>query len=175
MKIKFQKQPSRDILRKRCPENMKKITGENPCRSALQLYLNQTSAWVLSCILTAYFQNTFSQEHFWMAASVCCWNWIRCNGWGASSNCWAIEQSSVKNSRFHKAFLKKRACKVVADFNLWRESLLNWIFYPVASRYTWVYNFKKIGHHCRCFPVSFGKCFKTIFFNPLMPGNFLRI
>ena len=36
---------------------------------ALQLYWNRTSAWVLSCKFTAYFQNTFSQEHLWMAAS----------------------------------------------------------------------------------------------------------
>ena len=37
---------------------------------ALQLYWNHTSAWVFSCKFAAYFQNNFSQEHLWVAASV---------------------------------------------------------------------------------------------------------
>ena len=36
---------------------------------ALQLYWNRTSASVLSCKLTVYFKNTFSEEHLWTAAS----------------------------------------------------------------------------------------------------------
>ena len=36
---------------------------------ALQLYLNHTSASVFSCKFAAYFQNTFSLEHSWRAAS----------------------------------------------------------------------------------------------------------
>ena len=36
---------------------------------ALQLYWNRISAWMFSCKLAAYFQNTFSYEHLWMAAS----------------------------------------------------------------------------------------------------------
>ena len=36
---------------------------------ALQLYWNQTSAWVFSCKFAAYFQNTFTQKHLWRAAS----------------------------------------------------------------------------------------------------------
>ena len=36
----------------------------------LQLYWNRTSAWVVSCKFAAYFHNTFSQEHLWVAASV---------------------------------------------------------------------------------------------------------
>ena len=35
-----------------------------------QLYWNHTPAWVLSCKFAAYFQNTLSQEHFWVTASV---------------------------------------------------------------------------------------------------------
>ena len=51
------------------------FTGEHPCRSdfnkvPLQRYWNRTSAWVFSCKFAAYFQNTFSQEHLWIAASV---------------------------------------------------------------------------------------------------------
>ena len=36
---------------------------------AKQLYRNHTSAWVFSCNFAVYFQNTFSEEHLWMAAS----------------------------------------------------------------------------------------------------------
>ena len=36
---------------------------------AKQLYWNRTSAWVFSCKFDAYFQNTFSAEHLWVAAS----------------------------------------------------------------------------------------------------------
>ena len=36
---------------------------------ALQLYWNRISAWVFSCKFAAYFQNTFFQEHLWVAAS----------------------------------------------------------------------------------------------------------
>ena len=36
---------------------------------ALQLYQNHTSVWVFSYKFAAYFQNTFSQECLWMAAS----------------------------------------------------------------------------------------------------------
>ena len=38
---------------------------------ALQLYWNHTSTWLFSCKFAAYFQNTFSQEHLWTAASYC--------------------------------------------------------------------------------------------------------
>ena len=35
-----------------------------------QLYWNHTSAQVFSCKFAAYFQKTFSQERFWVTASV---------------------------------------------------------------------------------------------------------
>ena len=38
---------------------------------AKQLNWNYTSVWVFSCIFAAYFQNIFSYEHVWRAASVC--------------------------------------------------------------------------------------------------------
>ena len=38
-------------------------------KADLQLYSNQTSAWVFSCKFAAYFQNTFYQERLWMTAS----------------------------------------------------------------------------------------------------------
>ena len=37
---------------------------------ALQFCRNRTSAWLFSYKFAAYFQNTFSQEHIWTAASV---------------------------------------------------------------------------------------------------------
>ena len=37
---------------------------------AKQLYWNHTSAWEFSCIFASYFQNTFSYEHVWSAASI---------------------------------------------------------------------------------------------------------
>ena len=36
----------------------------------LQRYWNRTSEWVFSCKFATYFQNTFSQEPLWRAASV---------------------------------------------------------------------------------------------------------
>ena len=36
----------------------------------VRFYWNHTSAWVFSCKFAAYFQNTFSQEHLWTAASI---------------------------------------------------------------------------------------------------------
>ena len=36
---------------------------------AKQLYRNRTSAWVFFCKFAGYFQNIFSQEHLWAAAS----------------------------------------------------------------------------------------------------------
>ena len=36
---------------------------------AKQRYWNHTSAWVFSCKFATYFQNTFSSEQPWMAAS----------------------------------------------------------------------------------------------------------
>ena len=35
----------------------------------MQLYWNRTSAWVFYCKFAGYFQNTFSKEHLWVAAS----------------------------------------------------------------------------------------------------------
>ena len=45
---------------------------------AKQLYWNRTSAWVFSCKFAAYFQNTFSQEHLWVAAFE--WNVFKSKG-----------------------------------------------------------------------------------------------
>ena len=38
-------------------------------KNIIQLYWNCTSAWMFSCKFAAYFQNSFSQEHLWTAAS----------------------------------------------------------------------------------------------------------
>ena len=63
--VKIQKQSRRGVPRKRCSENMQQLCNEI---NKLQLYWNRTSAWVF-CKFASYFQNTFSQEHLWVAAS----------------------------------------------------------------------------------------------------------
>ena len=74
-KNSFQKQPSRAVLRIRCSENIQEIYLRKPMpkcnfsKVAKQLYWNRTATWAFSCKSTAYFQNTFSQEHLWRAAS----------------------------------------------------------------------------------------------------------
>ena len=71
----MQKQPSRSVLRKRCSENMQQINRGTSMplwdfnKVAKKLYWNHTLEWVFSCIFAAYLQNTFSEEHLWMAAS----------------------------------------------------------------------------------------------------------
>ena len=49
-----------------------KFTGEYPCQSVISIKLqsNHISAWVFYCKFATYFQNTFSYEHLWVAASV---------------------------------------------------------------------------------------------------------
>ena len=72
----IQKQPLRDVPQKSCSENMQQIcrrTSMPKCdfnKVAKQLYWDRTLAWVFSCKFAAYFQNTFSLEHLWVAASV---------------------------------------------------------------------------------------------------------
>ena len=62
----WQKQPSRDVLRKGCSENMQQIYRRKPIpkcdfnKVALQLYSNPSSVWVLSCKFAACFPHTFS-------------------------------------------------------------------------------------------------------------------
>ena len=60
-----QKQPSRDVLRKRCSRNMQQIYRRTPMskcdfnKIAKQLYWNHTSAYVFSCKFATYFRTTF--------------------------------------------------------------------------------------------------------------------
>ena len=74
--IALEKQTSRGILIRRCCENMKHTYRRTPMskwdynKAALHLYWNNTSAWVLSCKLTAYFQNTSLKEQLWRVAFV---------------------------------------------------------------------------------------------------------
>ena len=48
----------------------RKFTGEHPWRSAICNFIKITWVFVFSCKFVAYFQNTFSEEHLWTAASV---------------------------------------------------------------------------------------------------------
>ena len=71
----MQKQPSIGVLMKRCSENIQQIDKRTPMpkcdfnKVAKQLCWNHISACVLSCQFAAYFQNNFSKEHLWRAAS----------------------------------------------------------------------------------------------------------
>ena len=70
----LQKQSSRGVLRKKCPEKRNKFTLEHPGQSVISVKLLATLlkshlAWVLSCKFAAYFQNTFSSENLWRATS----------------------------------------------------------------------------------------------------------
>ena len=71
----IQNQPSRGVCKKSYTENMQQIYKRTlmlKCdvnKVALQFYWNHTSAWVLFFKYVTYFQNTFSHEHHWMAAS----------------------------------------------------------------------------------------------------------
>ena len=71
----IQKQSPTGVSRRRCSENMQQIYRRTPMskcdfsKVALQLYWNHISVWVFSCHFAGYFQNTFSEEHFWVAAS----------------------------------------------------------------------------------------------------------
>ena len=75
---KYLKQPFRGVLRKKCSDNMQQIYRRTPLpkcnfnKVAKQLYYNNTSARVFSFKFASYFQNTFSWEHLWMAASEMC-------------------------------------------------------------------------------------------------------
>ena len=46
-----------------------KFTGEHPYGSAILIKLQSNFIGVFSCKFAAYFQNIFSTEHLWMAAS----------------------------------------------------------------------------------------------------------
>ena len=73
-RLPIHKQPFRDVLSKRCSENIHQIYKRIPIpkcdfdKVGKQPYWNHTSALVFSYKLAAYFQNTFYQEHLWMAA-----------------------------------------------------------------------------------------------------------
>ena len=58
-KLFLQKQPFRGVLRKMCPENAQK-TPMSKCDFNKVAKQNHNLAWVLSCRLAVYFQNTFS-------------------------------------------------------------------------------------------------------------------
>ena len=66
----IQKQPPRGVLKKSVLKICSKFTGEHLCRRVILIKMqSNSSAWVLCCKFAAYFQNTFSYEHLWVAAS----------------------------------------------------------------------------------------------------------
>ena len=69
------KQPSRGVLEKRCSKNMQQIYRRTSMPKC-------TLAWMFSCKFATYFQNTFSYEHLWVAASV---------GWKTEKPLWKFD------------------------------------------------------------------------------------
>ena len=77
----FQKQQPRGVLSKRCSENIKQIYRRTPtpmCHfnkvAKQQLYWNHTSAWVFSCIFTAYFRAPFPKNTSgWLLVTFIIW------------------------------------------------------------------------------------------------------
>ena len=70
---------------------------------ALQLYWNCTLAWVFSCKFSAYFQNTFSTQHPWMAASANIQSQVPLYFWRSKrilKRC-KISKYHVKDCNFH--------------------------------------------------------------------------
>ena len=70
-----QKQPPIGVLKKKCSENRSKFTGERPGRRAISIksqskFIEITLWHGCFHVKLLYFQNTFSYEHLWMAASV---------------------------------------------------------------------------------------------------------
>ena len=63
LELNHQKQPSRGVLRKRCSANMQQIYRRTPMPKC------DFNKWVLSRKFAACFQNIFSYEHLWGAAS----------------------------------------------------------------------------------------------------------
>ena len=62
----YESSHSEVFLRKGVLKICSKFTGEHPCQSVISIKLH-SSACVFSCKFAAYFQNTFFQEHLYVA------------------------------------------------------------------------------------------------------------
>ena len=65
--MNIQKQPSRGVPRKRCSKTMQQIYRRTPMPKCN--FSKDAKQLMFSCTFVAYFQNNFSQEHRWVAAS----------------------------------------------------------------------------------------------------------
>ena len=123
--IKFRSSPSEVLLGKGVLKICSKFTGEHPCRSAIsiklqQLYWNCTLAWMFSCKFAAYFQNTFSQQHLWRAASKS-WSlfwgqigWVGGSDWNIFSN--LLDICSVCSKLGPQSKIKYKFC-IISNIN----------------------------------------------------------
>ena len=89
------------FLRKGVLKICHKFTGEHPCRSA----------WVFSCKFAAYFQNTFSQEHLWVAAFAVVINQIQFTIFIPTRTVTVIDYSDIINLLQVLVFLAKMSDK----------------------------------------------------------------
>ena len=100
---------------------------------AKQHYWNHTPAWVFSCKFAACFQNTFSEEQIWVAASAFCVNFMEIHSFRKSSETLRKlcvftkfslgEISLLKRSFWHRCFpvnfMKFQRTPFVTEHLLW--------------------------------------------------------
>ena len=115
----------------------------------MQLYWNRTSTWVFFCKFAAYFQNTFSYEHLWTAASE-----------GYSEPC---QKSNILPLHSSVFFSIKKECKREIVFIFWsfwrtcnnltsltrqqiRQYFMNFLSSNLVGR-RWLIEIEKLNDH----------------------------
>ena len=70
---------------------------------------NKVALWVFSCKFAAYFQNTFSKEHLWVAASA-----LRCCGFSVRVKCFVLQSLTLAEDAVHKTHqFRERETKMI--------------------------------------------------------------
>ena len=124
---------------------------------AKQLYWNRISALVFSCKFTAYFQNIFSQEYLWTAASVSFIDlvWLLLFQWQAKTYV-LIKGTSIYFRNFNFLFLLVGNLKILLGLVLSKiEILLFSTKFPFSEFDSTVFNSTTfILHQINpCFPI----------------------
>ena len=117
---------------------------------ALQLYWNDTSAWVFSWKFAAYFQNTFSQEHLWGAASeqanLCTnaithnvekWSFILqqfCSVHTASFSFLTQKDWLLYWTHVYASKVCSEPCQISLNYNVWQKWLHSFLLSPSPLR-----------------------------------------
>ena len=93
---------------------------------AFEKHAFHPEAWVFSCKFAAYFQNTFSYEHLWSAASICCFVFM-CLFLRTTGICFLYNYSwvtrpnpSSKGKEIKETFSVKLQAENLRFFSKWR-------------------------------------------------------